>query len=160
MSDSRNDGPIELSPDARARKEEILHHLQSEAPRVAIRRRRRRRAVASTLSLAVVAAVVALWPGGGSSTTPPGPIAEAPAPTEPSLDIAVVATDTNIVERLRLDVSRHPDVEIIDDAELVRTLTDLGRPAGVARVGSHAVLTANVADARIGEDADAEPSAG
>jgi hypothetical protein len=160
MPDQRRDDPVELSSDACARKEEILEQLQVEAPRAAIRRSRRRRVVASTLSLAVVATLIALWPGGASNAPPTAPIAAAPAPATPKLDIAMVPTDSGIAERLRLDVSRHPDVEIIDDAELVRTLTALGRPAGVARMGSQAILTTNVADARIGEDSESETSAG
>jgi len=160
MPESHENESVQLSPGARERKDEILQRLQTEAPRAAIRRSRRRRIVASTLSLAFVLTTVLLWPRGASVSTPTGPIAEAPTHPTPSLDIAMVTTDAGIVDRLRLDVSRHPDVEIIDDAELVRTLTDLGRPAGLARMGSQVVLTANVADATIGEDAASDTSAG
>jgi len=161
----RSDDFVDLSAEALGRKDDILRALQREAPRAAIRRRRRRRASATAVALLLVMTAYLALPGRPQSArVPGGAVVEAPetAPVDaPSrVAIAYVATDERIVDRLRLQVDRHPNVEVITDAELMQALADVGKPAGVARMGERVLLTQEVADASIGADVAPEEGAG
>lgn len=137
-----------LSPQGELRREEMLAELVSSMTRLHRRRRIRRRpfSVAAVIALVIgafrlmnfepqpsqmVTIEPAGMPGGVTVQTPP-------------LAIQYVKTDPSAVQRYR--AKPRPIVVIIDDAQLVRTLIEIGRPAGLIRVGERVALSASVTD--------------
>ncbi len=120
--------PIELSPAARARREEMLTELK----RAVRARRRRRRAVQGALATAPVllAALVLVL----SARTP-----VAPSPVAPPRPVGVAeATSTKPNAEPTLT---HVSYATIDDDELLDLLRTAGHNAGIARIGPRVIVT-------------------
>ena len=75
----------------------------------------------------------------------PRPELMQPSPTPGA---QIVHTDPGAAERYR--ATPQPLVVTIDDAQLVRTLIEIGRPAGLIRIGERVALSAAVTDEKLG----------
>ncbi|MHC4911050.1 MAG: hypothetical protein ACYTF9_15185 [Planctomycetota bacterium] len=145
-----------LSAAGESRRSAMLESLQAEQVHVHRRRRARRRAVTAGACLLAVSGIAFL---GHNAATPTGrdetAIAPAhahahahgpaPAPARPTvLAFSTVSTDPTVLERTA-SATTH-SVRFIDDAELVATLHEAGRPTGIIRIGDEVTLTEDVAD--------------
>ena len=139
-----------LSPKGAARREAMLGDLTAAMTKLH-RRRRVRRMTASGATVALLCIVLfrtLQLPLDGTKTasTPPPvrgwtPVEEAPTRT------VIVQTDHDIV--VRLLASPPAIVTRIDDNQLIRTLIEIGRPAGLIRFGDRVALSAPVTDQEI-----------
>jgi hypothetical protein len=132
-------------------KERILVELQHAMQQHHVRKRRRRRLTAMTMLLAVVTSV--LWFMLQPHSTPT-PQYAAPEPTPSTMPdsqfagqtsttrttIVTVQTDPTIVQRFAASTTT-TTMQRIDDEQLLATLSDLGRPTGLVRVGETVWLT-------------------
>lgn len=137
-----------LSAAGESRRSAMLESLQAEQVHVHRRRRARRRAVTAGACLLAVSGIAFL---GHSAATPTGrdetaiAPAHGPAPARPTvLAFSTVSTDPTVLERTA-SATTH-SVRFIDDAELVATLHEAGRPTGIIRIGDEVTLTEDVAD--------------
>lgn len=146
MNDETHDN---LSPQGVLRRAAMLGELTASMTRLHRARRTRRRAVSATAVILVFAGVVRLI-----SVSPqqfkvvkveppeePQPILMQPPPTP---GMQVVHTDPQAADRFR--PMPQPVVVTINDAQLVRTLIEIGRPAGLIHIGERIALSAPVTD--------------
>jgi hypothetical protein len=154
MNAPRNEG---LTPAGAARRDAMLDELTGYMNRVHRSRRIRRRGVAAALLFAVAAAVAYLaLPGQPTPVHQPitsNPLHSPVESSAPPVRIAVVRTDPDIVNKYRASAPETSVVRIerLDDDELLRRLDAMGRSAGLVRMGGKAWLTADVADATMGD---------
>jgi len=139
-----------LSPHGAARREAMLGELTAAMTTLHRRRRARRMTVgaATTALLCVVLFRTLQMPADGTktaSTVPPVPT-RAPLEAGPTRTV-YVHTDREIADRLLAS----PPVLVtrIDDTQLLRTLIEIGRPAGLIRFGDRVALSAPVTDEEI-----------
>jgi hypothetical protein len=142
----------------------MLAQLRGEVVRVHRARVRRRRAVGATATLGVLAiATGAIWLGVRPGATSPGAPAPAPAiaqndaersspvvrepspttparPATPTTRIATITTDPTALDRYAAD-ARGDTLELIDDAQLLAALHDMGQSCGIVRIKGQTLLT-------------------
>lgn len=138
---------IPLSPMGEARKEALRATLSREMSRVVRRRRIRRRATSGAAVIVVIVAGAWWLNHAARINSPQPPIAHAPVESMPELiQIQYFADNPGITEVARLDV-RIPVTQVtLSDEELLEALADIGRPTGLARIGSRVVVTSAVTD--------------
>lgn len=140
------DAPL-LSPEARARRDEILRlGLRS------LRRRRVRRHAALGVCVVAPAAALALVV---LRAAPVGPAA--PPPVAPRHAIALISDDPTIVSRWAVPDSR-PATAAIDDDALRDLLAQAGLPTGLVRTGGHTLAEFQIARAANPDATEAAPS--
>ncbi len=134
------------------RRDEMLAELLPEVPRAAARRRARRVGALAVGGVATVALAALLLPSVPQTpSSPVQPLAKAPDPIAPTIrgtphtDVAMLATDPGIVERLAV-IEHSFRVEHISDEVLLRTLSAIGRPAALVATANGPRLTADVVD--------------
>ncbi|MCA9290787.1 MAG: hypothetical protein KDA25_06640 [Phycisphaerales bacterium] len=132
----------ELSAAGAARRERMLEDILGDMVARHRRRRVRRRAIGAAMVVIALAVVVAPL-----VRTPPAPMST-PSPSlarqaDASVRIRIVQSDPDVVARLAAPSSPGL-VRRIDDDELVRTLVEVHRPAGLIRVGTEVRLSAAV----------------
>lgn len=145
MTDSRGNSSEPLSPAGEARRERMLAELLGEMS-AARRRKRTRRGVISTLALALLLFTYLRY----VSFAPIAPtdrverMAGTTAQQTLRTGVVFVSTDESSLQRMRPDP--RPIVVQIDDRELLQTLVEIGRPAGIIRIGDRLALSAPVTD--------------
>jgi len=145
-----------LSEEGRRRRDAMLSGLQGEVVRSARRRRRRRRlgAGAAALGLLVAGGVIIATLSPPPATAPPvadngarsGAEARPARPESARIIVRRVETDAGIASRLRAAGVVSVPIHAVSDAELLETLAELGRPAGLVRTPERVWLTADVTD--------------
>jgi hypothetical protein len=130
-----------LSPQGEHRREAMLSELVGSMARLHHRRSLRRRAVSAAALIAVAVGVFRL------TTVDPGisRIAQTDISGEkPASEVLFVHTDPGASARYR--AVPDPLIVRVDDAQLVRTLIEIGRPAGLIHIGERVALSAPVTD--------------
>lgn len=162
FADAATSPTIALTESGVARRDRMLGELVGEMRRVH-RRRRGRRVAMVLLPVGAMAIAVLWWRGSalpvalspGRETTAfaptPAPVpidSPAPAVSVPVAIITMVRTTDDAFARSLVTTPPHAsEAQTINDAELLATLADLNRPAGIVRSGGKAWLTRNVTDA-------------
>jgi hypothetical protein len=122
--------------------------LIAEMQRLHARRRARRSAVVACAVMALCALPLLMRPTSSSNTgrmTTPITDATKPTPAEDPSRITFTRIPTDPTAVARLSVDAPPSrVRFIDDPGLAALLAELGRPAGVVRMGEDVWLTADV----------------
>jgi len=136
-----------LSAEGRARRDAIGDELAARVPVEAARRRRRRTATRATGVAAILALAAGAWwwgsrPVATPAPAPTGPIAQAPAPAQPRIEIVRVETEPGIAERYA--VSPTVRAERIGDEELLALLAEHGTPTGLVRTPERVYLTGEI----------------
>jgi len=147
---------MELSSEGRERRDAILRDVSARLPGIASARRRRRRSVAGGAAVAlllVVGGAVVLTmqqrPANQPTLTPPNVAApEAPPVNEtPSIDFQIVRTNDEIDPTMIVRTDPEAiNAMVVSDEELLRTLAEMGRPAGLIRMNGQVRLTRDVVD--------------
>ena len=137
-----------LSRQGEARREAMLGELTGAMSRLH-RGRRILRSVTSAAAIALIFDGVFRYADFGareSGMTLTTPV-QVPSPTLPQPDagtIVFVHTDSTIQERYR--VSPPSIIVLMDDAQLLKTLVEVGRPAGLIRIGERLAFSTAVTD--------------
>lgn len=144
-----------------ARKDRMLRELLGEMHRVHSGRRARRRAAVLITPVLALGLAVLVWRWSPQSVAPSpnqGTIAKGPVsapkitapPTVAQVPVAIITmirTPADGLDAYRVTTASHSiDAEMLDDAELLATLSSLNRPTGLVRSGDRVWLTRNVAD--------------
>ena len=138
-----------LSAEGRARRDAIRDELAARVPLEAARRRRRRAATRAAGVAAILAIAAGAWwwgsrPGATPAPTPSDPIAQAPGPAEPGIEIVRVQTRPGIAERYAVNPTVR--AERIGDEELLALLAENGTPTGLVRTPDRVYLTSEIGD--------------
>ncbi len=138
-----------LSPDAAARREVMLGELVGTMSRLHRRRRRVRRGVYSLAAMALIVGTFRLSQQPGDHDTVVTSVSRPEVPTQPvtqreSIAVELVHTDPTIRERY--EATPATTIVRIDDGQLLSTLVEIGRPAGLIRFGERVALSAPVTD--------------
>jgi hypothetical protein len=147
-------GPFEsLSPQGQARREAMLDHLVGEMALVHRRRRARRAALSSAGAVLLLVGLIRFANLDSANNTltlnPQSPEQNASVQPDAST-IMHVQTDPSIAERFR--AAPIPIIVPINDAQLIETLVEIGRPAGLIQVGERIALSAPVTDEELSPD--------
>lgn len=144
-----------LSAAGEARREAMLEELLTDMAGVRRRRRAVRMAARGGAVTLMLAAAVMLWSPGGSQRVvvdrqdvpAVGEMGGGGAAKEPGVSV-VFHTDETVVQRMA--AAPRPLIERVDDAGLMATLREIGRPAGLIRMGARVALSAPVTDDELG----------
>lgn len=146
-----------LSTAGEQRRNEIRGAVSRELIRVAARRRRLRRGAAATgLALVIgVSAWLAMKPWQHQQQSARQSMAQGENDEAPInlVQISVFESNPGLDQVARSDVRVDPSSVGMSDDELLQTLSELGRPTGLAFVEGRAVLTSPVTD----EEQEASP---
>jgi hypothetical protein len=140
-----------LSPQGEVRRDAMLADLTGAMQRLHRRRRMRRQMLSSTALVLLIVGVIRFSDFSGhqsAMTSRESPAVPITATTKLDAAITVyVHSDATIEARYRADSA--PIVVWIDDAQLIRTLIEVGRPAGLIHIGDRLALSAPVTDDEI-----------
>ncbi|MFG0330497.1 MAG: hypothetical protein ACF8PN_11435 [Phycisphaerales bacterium] len=164
-----------LSETGRRRREAMLGELQVELGRMRAFRRRRRAATHAAFAVVIAGSAMAAWTtmNRASNTPTPDRIALPASPelfpsnhedattatSALSVRVKFVTTDRDASSRFAVKRAQRPIIQRIDDRELVETLAEINRPAGLVRTANRAWVTADITgvDRDLEEGSDAGP---
>lgn len=147
----RPDQRIQLSQAGQQRRDAMLGELMHAMDAHHRRRHRIRRTMSVCGALLLIAGAAAYIISAAGANTPPTHATLAvntqkSLATEPAAAVLIarIETDPTVLDRYRTKATR--DATILSDTELLESLREINRPAGLVRMDGEAWLTASVVD--------------